>query len=73
MSITVNDEIIKENYTIVSSPDDIIKRIEEYFRSGTTHVELVTHSFPERIKFIGEKVLPYFNERKLTESTRLKP
>ena len=63
MSITVSDEIIKDNYTIVTSPDDIIERIEEYFNSGATHVELVTHSFPERIKQIGEKVLPYFNER----------
>jgi coenzyme F420-dependent glucose-6-phosphate dehydrogenase len=62
MSITVSDEIIKNSYTIVSSPDDIIERIEEYLRSGATHVELVTHSFPEKIKLIGEKVLPYFRE-----------
>jgi len=63
MSVIVSDEIIKDTYTGVSSPDDIIERIEGYFRSGATHVELVTHSFPEEIKHIGEKVLPYFNER----------
>ncbi len=60
MSYTVSDETIRDNFCIVSSADDLIETIEKYLRSRATHVELVTHSFPEKIKFIGEKVLPYF-------------
>jgi coenzyme F420-dependent glucose-6-phosphate dehydrogenase len=53
MSYTVSDETIRNNFCIVSSPDDLIETIEEYRRSGATHVELVTHSFSDKIKFIG--------------------
>jgi len=42
---------------------EIIETIEKYRKDGATHVELVTHTFPERIKLIGEKVLPYFVEK----------
>jgi G6PDH family F420-dependent oxidoreductase len=62
MAKTVSDEAILSNYCFVKSSDDIIKIIDEYWNAGATHVELVTHSFPERIRFIGEKVLPYFRE-----------
>ncbi len=60
MSYTVSDETIIANFCFVSSPDEIIETIEKYWNVGATHIELVTHSFPERIKLIGEKVLPYF-------------
>ena len=63
MSNTVADETILANFCFVSSPDDIIQAIEKYSTAGATHVELVTHSFPNRIKFIGKKVLPYFNKK----------
>jgi len=62
MSETVSDETLAANFCFVSSPDDIIETIEKYWRVGATHIELVTHSFPERIKLIGERVLPYFKE-----------
>jgi coenzyme F420-dependent glucose-6-phosphate dehydrogenase len=62
MASTVSDEVIMANFCFVSSPEDIIEIIDEYWNIGATHVELVTHSFPDRIKFIGEKVLPYFSE-----------
>jgi len=58
----VSDETILVNFCFVSSPDDIIETIGKYWKAGATHVELVTHTFPERIKLIGEKVLPYFAE-----------
>jgi len=60
MSNTVSDETIMANFCFVSSPDEIIETIEKYRNAGATHIELVTHSFTERIKLIGEKVLPYF-------------
>lgn len=63
MSYTVSDDTIRNNFCLVSSPDDIIETIEEYWRSGATHVELVTHSFSDKIKLIGEKVLPHFKEK----------
>jgi len=62
MSYTISDETIIDNFCLVSSPNDIIEIIEEYQRSGATHVELVTHSFSDKIELIGEKVLPYFRE-----------
>ncbi len=62
MSNTVSDETILANFYFASSPDDIIEAIEKYWYAGATHVELVTHSFPDRIELIGEKVLPYFAE-----------
>ena len=60
LSSAVNDKAIVAHWCFVSSPDDVIDVVERYRRAGATHVELVTHSFPERIKFIGKKVLPYF-------------
>jgi G6PDH family F420-dependent oxidoreductase len=60
LSSTVSDEKIAENWCFVSSPDDLIEVIEKYQQAGATHIELVTHSFPDRIEFVGKKVLPYF-------------
>jgi G6PDH family F420-dependent oxidoreductase len=60
MSLMVSDETILANFCFVSSPDDIIGAIEKYWSAGATHVELVTHSFPDKIKLIGERVLPFF-------------
>jgi coenzyme F420-dependent glucose-6-phosphate dehydrogenase len=64
MSNLVVDKTIVDNFCFVSSPDDIIETIERYLYADATHVELVTHSFPDRIEFIGEKVLPYFSNNK---------
>jgi coenzyme F420-dependent glucose-6-phosphate dehydrogenase len=60
MANTVSDETIVANFCFVLSPDDIVQAIEKYSHAGATHIELVTHSFPERIELIGEKVLPHF-------------
>ena len=46
------------------SPDDITEALDSYWKVGATHVEIDTNSFPERIRFLGEKVLPYFLERR---------
>jgi coenzyme F420-dependent glucose-6-phosphate dehydrogenase len=63
MSTTVKDEVILANFCFVVSPDDVINVIDRYAKVGATHIELVTHSFPERIRYIGEKVLPYFSKK----------
>lgn len=60
---TVSDEKILENWCFVSSAEDIINVIEKYQQANATHIELVTHSFPDRIKYIGKKVLPYFRSK----------
>ena len=62
MAHSVKDETLLANFCFVSSPDDIIETIEKYWRAGATHVELVTHSFIDKVKFVGRKVLPYFTE-----------
>ena len=63
-SFTVDDKTIRGNFSVIFSPDDLIETIEKYFNSGATHAELVTHCFPEKIRSIGEKVLPYFKEKR---------
>jgi alkanesulfonate monooxygenase SsuD/methylene tetrahydromethanopterin reductase-like flavin-dependent oxidoreductase (luciferase family) len=38
----------------------VIERVEQYRRAGATSVNICTHSFPEKIRYMGEKVLPHF-------------
>ena len=59
MSQTVDDQKIAANWCFVSSPDDILETIEKYSQAGATEIELVTHSFADRIEYVGQKVLPY--------------
>ena len=63
----VSDEELKKSILIVTSIEDLIKPIEEYFKAGFTQV--YTHSTsPNEIEFIQEftkKVLPYFKEQEL--------
>ena len=61
----VLDEKLKESTLIVTSIEDCIKPLEEYFNAGYTR--LYPHSTsPDEIKFIQDfcaTVLPYFNDR----------
>ena len=63
----VSDEELKKSILIVTSIEDLIKPIEEYFKAGFTQV--YTHSTsPNEIEFIQEftqKVLPYFKDQEL--------
>ena len=58
----VTDEELKKSILIITSIEDLIKPIEEYFKAGFTQV--YTHSTsPNEIEFIqkfAKKVLPYF-------------
>ncbi len=63
MGKRLNPQKIAEAKYFVTSPDQLIAIIESYQKAGATHVDLVTNSFPERITFIGEKVLPYFEAK----------
>jgi coenzyme F420-dependent glucose-6-phosphate dehydrogenase len=62
----VLDEKLRQSTLIVTSIEDCIKPLEEYFKSGYT--TLYPHSAsPDEIKFIqdfSKKVLPYFNNDK---------
>jgi len=64
MAVGVSDGKILANKFFISSPDDLIQVIDRYWQAGATHVDLTTHSFPDRIRMIGSKVVPYFSERK---------
>jgi coenzyme F420-dependent glucose-6-phosphate dehydrogenase len=61
----VSDERLRQSTLIVTSIEDCIKPLEEYFKAGYTR--LYPHSTsPDEIKFIQEfskKVLPHFNDR----------
>jgi coenzyme F420-dependent glucose-6-phosphate dehydrogenase len=61
----VSDEKLRQSTLIVTSIDDCIKPLEEYFKAGYTR--LYPHSTsPNEIKFIQDfcaNVLPYFNDR----------
>ena len=60
----VSDEELKKSILIVTSIEDLIKPIEDYFKAGFTQV--YTHSTsPNEIEFIQEfakKILPYFEK-----------
>jgi coenzyme F420-dependent glucose-6-phosphate dehydrogenase len=59
----VSDEKLRQSTLIITSIEDCIKPLEEYFKAGYTR--LYPHSTsPDEIKFIQDfckKVLPYFN------------
>jgi coenzyme F420-dependent glucose-6-phosphate dehydrogenase len=60
----VADEKLKGSVQIITSIEDSIKSIEDYFQAGYTGVYVHSTS-PDEIKFVHEfskRVLPYFNE-----------
>lgn len=62
----VPDEKLKKSTIIVTSIEDCIKPIEQYFESGYTKVYVHSTS-PDEIQFIekfSRKVLPYFTDKK---------
>ena len=63
MEREVSDEDIINSYCFATSPDQVIERVEQYRRVGATRVNICTHSFPENIRYMGEKVLPHFTEK----------
>lgn len=60
----VTNEMLEESTDIITSIEDCIKQIEEYFKSGFTKVHVHSTS-PDEIVFVQsfcKKVLPYFNK-----------
>ncbi len=58
----VSDEKLKESTLIITSIEDLIKPLEEYFKVGFTQIYLHITS-PNELDFVKEfykKVLPYF-------------
>ena len=66
----VSDDELKKSILIITSIEDLIKPIEEYFKAGFTQV--YTHSTsPNEIEFIqkfAKKVLPYFKEKGIDQT-----
>ncbi len=58
----MSNDAISSAKLFCATSDDLIKAIESYSNIGTTHIAVATNSFPDRIKMIGEKVLPYFKK-----------
>jgi G6PDH family F420-dependent oxidoreductase len=56
----VSDNTILSGKLFAATPEELISAIENYASKGATHIAVATNSFPERIQFVGEKVLPYF-------------
>ncbi|MDF0682327.1 MAG: LLM class flavin-dependent oxidoreductase, partial [Candidatus Nitrosocosmicus sp.] len=62
----VSDEELKKSTLIVTSVEDLIKPLEEYFKCGFTQIYLHSTS-PDELDFVQQfckKVLPHFNEEK---------
>jgi len=64
MAQSVSDDRILASKCFFSSPDELIDLIDNYRRIGATHIAFDIQSFPERIEILGERVLPYFSEKK---------
>lgn len=61
----VSDEKLKKSTLIVTSIEDLIKPLEEYFDAGFTQIYLQSNS-PDEVEFVQKfcnKVLPYFRDR----------
>ena len=61
----VSDDLLRKSILIVTSIEELIKPIEEYFKAGFTQIYIHSTS-PNDIEFIkifANKVLPYFEER----------
>ena len=56
----VSDDHILESKVFVTSPEVLIEEIAKYQKVGATFVTIVTQSKLENIRFVGEKVAPYF-------------
>ena len=64
--VEVSDEKVKQSTLIVTSIEECISSIEDYFKAGFTRIYVHSTS-PDEIKFIKEfcdRVLPYFEDRK---------
>jgi coenzyme F420-dependent glucose-6-phosphate dehydrogenase len=64
--IEVSDEKLRKSTLIVTSIEDLIKPLEEYFDVGYTQIYLQSTS-PDEVEFIQQvcnKVLPYFRDSK---------
>jgi coenzyme F420-dependent glucose-6-phosphate dehydrogenase len=60
----VQDNKLKESIDVITSIEDCIKSIEEYFKVGFTRVYVHSTS-PDEVEFVhafSKKVLPYFNK-----------
>ncbi|WP_458745066.1 LLM class flavin-dependent oxidoreductase [Candidatus Nitrosocosmicus sp. T] len=60
----VSDDMLKESTLIVTSVEELIKPLEEYFKAGFTQIYLHSTS-PNEIEFVQQfckKVLPHFAE-----------
>jgi len=53
-------EKIANSKYFVTSTDQIIEIVESYRKAGANHIDLVTNARPEKIRLLGEKVLPHF-------------
>jgi G6PDH family F420-dependent oxidoreductase len=62
MGKNVSDEKIRQNKYFISSVSDAIEYIDRYRKVGATRVNFVTLAFPNNIRFVGEKILPAFND-----------
>ena len=61
----VPDETLNESIDIITSIEDSIKSIENYFKAGFTTVYVHSTS-PDEVAFVrsfGKKILPYFTSR----------
>jgi 5,10-methylenetetrahydromethanopterin reductase len=62
----VSDEILAKVCPIAGSPDDCIRRIEEYYAAGCNSImlELWGDDREEQAKLFGQAVLPHFAQQR---------
>ncbi|MGA3405142.1 MAG: LLM class flavin-dependent oxidoreductase [Candidatus Bathyarchaeia archaeon] len=60
MSSRVTDEDLLRLKYFCPSPKELIEVLDRYRKVGVTHIAISTQIFQDKIRMIGEKVLPYF-------------
>lgn len=60
----VGKEAFAKNWLVVTSPEEAIKKIEEYIKMGFQHIQILSSSPDQKefIKVFGEEVYPYLRE-----------
>lgn len=57
-SLTVDEGLIRENWQLCPTVDDLVEVVQRYLKVGANHIVFLTGPHPDQIELIGDRVLP---------------